>query len=299
MKTFNQTVTDFQTLSNDASTGTQTLAKTLVNLANHRILGRGDWNFNKDSKDYTTVALQQEYDPPYNADKIEFVNFYAGSIWYAPKEMRSDDYWTILNRTTVYSDAPQFWHISTRTRKFGLYPIPSSAGNTIRVVFTKKIRDLSVADYTTGTVTTVANSITITGAGTTFTPRMVGSWIKITSTTTVLGDMWFEINGYTSATVITVRESVPVAVAGASFTISELIPFPDGFEDIPLWFALDKYYQMREKPTLGREYERMWKEALEELERRDVRSATGILEKQTPITPVDPNSDPYAINIIP
>jgi hypothetical protein len=111
--------------------------------------------------------------------------------------------------------------------------------------------------------------------------------------------MWLEINGYTSGTVITVRESVPVAVAGASFTIAELIPFPDGFEDIPLWFALDKYYQMREKPALGREYERMWKEALDELERRDIRSATGILEKQTPITPVDVNSDPWAIDINP
>jgi hypothetical protein len=266
-------------------------------LAIHRVLGRGDWNFNKDRKDYTTVAQSQYFDPPYNADKIEYANVYSNLIWYVPKELRSGSYWRVLNRTEVYSDIPQYWNISTRTRKIGLYPIPATAGNTVRIGFTKKIRDLSVADYTTGTVTTTANSTTITGAGTTFTPRMVGEWIKITSTTTVLGDMWLEINGYTSATVITVRESVPVAVAGASFTIAELIPFPDGFEDIPLWFALDKYYQMREKPTLGREYERMWKEALDELERRDIRSATGILEKQTPIKPIDPNTDPWAIDI--
>lgn len=299
MKTFTQTYTDFQTLSNDASAGTLTLGKSLINLAIHRVLGRGDWNFNKDRKDYLSVALQQEYDPPYNADKIEYVNVYSSLIWYVPHELRTGSYWRILNRTTVYSDIPIYWNVSTRTRKIGIYPIPANAGNTIRIGFTKKIRDLSVADYTTGTVTTTVNSTTITGALTVFTPRMVGRYIKITSADTVLGDMWLEISGYTSPTVITVRESVPVAVVGASYTIAELIPFPDGFEDIPLWFALDKYYQMREKPALGREYERMWKEALDELERRDIRSATGILEKQTPIRPVDVNSDPWAIDINP
>jgi hypothetical protein len=299
MKSFAQTNTDFTTLSHDASTANVALGKSLINTCIKKVLSLSNWTFNKDSKTYASVALQQEYDPPYNAAKLEYVNVYYGGVWYAPIEVRNGTQWRLLNNVTVYSDIPNYWYVSNRTKKWSLSPIPSSTGTVIKVGFTKKIRDLSVADYTTGTITTTANSTAIVGVLTVWTKRMIGEYIKITSADTIVGDYWFEITGVTDATHLTVREEVPVAVAGASYTIAEMIPLPDGFEDIPLWYALSIYYQQREQPVLAGNWERMYKEGIAELERRDARSVVGILEQQGEIGGIDPNSNVWGIEIIP
>lgn len=299
MKSFSQTNTDFLTISHDSSTANTALGKSLINTCIKKVLSLSDWTFNRDSKTYASVASQQEYDPPYNAAKLEYINVSYGGVWYAPREVRDERSWRLLNNVSVSSNVPEYWYVSNRTKKWGLFAIPSSTGTVIEVGFIKKIRDLSVTDYTTGTITTIADSTAIVGVTTVWNKRMIGESIKITSADTVLGDYWFEIVDVTDATHLTVREKVPVVVAGASYTISEMIPLPDGFEDLPLWYALSIYYQMREKPVLAREYERMYTGGIEDLKLRDSRSVVGVLEKQGKLNPMDPNEDPRAIEIIP
>ena len=298
MKSFTQTYTDFQSITNDASTSSLALAKTYINNCVHKILSLSDWNFNKSYKDYTTAASQKEFEKPYNAAKVSDVYVYTGGVWYVPKEIKTDALWKKINYVAITSDVPSYWFVNNETGNIELYPTHNTAGDTVRVKFTKRIRDMSVADYITGTLTTVVNDQTILGAGTTWVDKMEGSWLKITSTVEPIGDMWFEIESITDTTHLEIKENMPVAVAGASYVIAEMIPFMDGFEDIALWYSLDKYYQMREKPTLAREYERMWKEALEELFARDQKSADGVLEKEIPLDIKDPNKDPWAIEIV-
>lgn len=298
MKSFTQTYTDFQTITSDSSTTALSLAKTYINDSVHKILSLADWNFNKSYKDYTTTASQSEFEKPYNAAKVSEVFVYTGGIWYVPKEVKSDSLWRKITYVDVEADVPSFWHISDETGNIEIYPTHSSASDTVRINFTKRVRDMSVADYTTGTVTTVADDQTITGAGTTWVDKMEGRWIKVTSTTSVIGDIWFEIESVTDTTHLEIKENMPEAAAGASYTIAEMIPFMEGFEDIALWYALDKYYQMREKVTLAREYERMWKEALDELFKRDLKSASdSVLVKEIDLETMNPNTDPWAIDI--
>jgi len=262
-----------------------------------------DWNFNRTSIDITSVASQQSYVLPYNIERMNYVNVYANGIWYTPREIKDGRIWRQINYvTTNYTDVPQYWHYSNNSGKIDIYPIPASAGNTIRAGYTKKLRDLSeTAGYSTGKITTVADSNVLTGIGTTFTPRMVGASLKITSATTQTGDFWYEINSYTSATVIGSKNNVPVTIVapGASYTINEMIPFAEGYENIATWFACDKYYQMREMPEMAKQYEQMWKETLEEMKARDQRSVNGVLKKESSLVYLDPNADPWAIRIYP
>ena len=296
-KSFNQTITDFTTISHDSSADNTALGKSLVNTCIKKVLSSSDFTFNKDSKTYASVAKQQYYNPPYNADKMEYVNVYYGGVWYSLKEVRDGKSWRTLNNVAVYSDVPQYWYISNRTHKFGIYPIPSSTGTVIQVGFTKKIRDLSVADYTTGTVTNTLNSTAVVGAATVWTKGMIGRFIKITSADTIAGDYWFEITAVTDGTHLTVREEIPAAVAGASYTIAELIPLPDGFEDIPLWYALSIYYQTKEIPALSLRWEKEYLGGLNDLVTSDSRSVVGILKKQGIVSGIDPNVNPWAIEI--
>ena len=296
-KSFQQTITDFTTMSHDSSADNVTLGKSLVNTCIKKVLSSSDFTFNKDSNTYASVANQQYYDPPYNAAKMEYVNVYYGGVWYYLKEVRDGKSWRILNNVSVHSDVPQYWYISNRTHKFGIYPIPCSDDTEIQVGFTKKIRDLSVADYVTGTVTNTLNSTAIVGVLTVWTKGMIGRFIKITSADTIAGDYWFEITAVTDATHLIVREEIPAAIVGASYTIAELIPLPDGFEDIPLWYALSIYYQTKEMPALSLRWEKEYESGLDNLITSDSRSVVGILEKQGIVSGLDPNTNPWAIEI--
>ena len=300
MKSFTEVYTNFQNTTKDSSSDTLTLCKMWINDCVHKVLSLSDWNFNKDSKTYTSVASQQTYDTPYNAAKIDYVRITSGGVVYTPNEIKSGTLWQNINYVPVYSDVPQLWNVSNRSRKIGIYPIPSSTAETIKIGYTKKVRDLSVADYTTGTVTCVADDNTITGTLTVWNNRMVGRYIKITSATEVVGDMWLEIVSVAADGLhLEVRENVPSSVAGAAYVIAEIIPFMEGFEDISLWYALDKFYQMKEMPVQAREYERFYKDSLDDMLHRDNRSCDDILTKETPVQIIDPNANPWGIQIIP
>ena len=301
MKSFTTAYTELQNTTTDSSTATLALFKGWINDCIHKVLSLSDWNFNKSYKDYTTSASQQAFEKPYNAAKIDGVRVYTGGVYYTPKEIKSDSLWRKINYVVTYSDVPSFWFVNNETGKIEIYPTHSSASDTVRIYFTKRTRDLSVTDYTTGTVTTVVNDQTITGAGgATWVNKMAGRYIKITDTSNVIGDMWFEIDSVVPATpTLEIKENMPVASAGASYVIAEMIPFMDGFEDIALWFALDNFYQMREKPVLAREHERKWKEAIQEMMMRDQRSTEGVLVQEEPVGTINPNTNPWGIEIIP
>ena len=296
-KIFLQAGTDFVTLSNDSSAANRTLGYSLMNMGIKEILSRSDFTFNRDSMEYTTGTRKQAYGPPPNASKIDYVNVTVGSVKYSPKEIRSDKDWEKINYVSVTGDVPYFWNINNISRRIELYPIPSSAGNTVKVGFTKKVRDLGEADYTTGTITLTDGTTAVLGGGSaSFTKRHIGAYLTLEGKNSEISDLWFEITARNSSTEVVVRE-VPSDTITGTYRIAELMPFPDGYENIPLWYSLDKYYQMREKPVLAREYERMWRDGVNQLEKRDVRSVAGVLEKEYPVEPSDANYDPRSISI--
>mgnify|MGYP001571625931 CR=1 FL=1 len=297
MKTFNQTVSDFLVLSNDSS-GT-TLAKTLINIGTHKVLSLSDWSFLKDSKSISSGTGVQNYNPPYNMAKMEYVNYWYGGVWYTPKEIRDGETWTQLTAvSTVTSAIPQYWYISNRTHKIGLCPASTNSKGTIKMGFTKKIRDFSVSDYSTGSISASANGTIFTGTSTNWTDLMAGRFLQVSAGTTVAHGYWFEITAVGSSTSLNVKESIPSDISAGTYTISETIPLPDGFEDIPLWYALNQYYQMKLQPVLAREYGIMYKEGIQDLLMRDSRSVTGLIEKDEPISMYDVNSNPWTIGTI-
>lgn len=272
MKTFNKTVTDYETLSRDNSSANTTLGKSLINIFIKKILIARDWTFNRGSFTDKSVASQQNYPLPYNCWRVREIKVEAGGLKYFPTEERSREVWTNLNRSVVTSDAAKkFW---VEPDEIEIYPVPATADNDITIYFQKLILSLSVVDYTTGTVTISAGATAVVGSGTTFTAAMVGRFIKFTD-----DGYWYEISAFTNATNITIKREARTAIAGGAYTISELIPLPFGFSDIPLWWALAIYFQSIENAAQAREYERMYKDGLMELLRRDAKSTGNVLTK--------------------
>ena len=285
MKTFNTLLSNYKTISRDSSSGNETLGKTLINDSIREILAMEDWTFNRGTDTQDTVANTQYYDLAYNCWRLRKITVNVSDTIYTPAEVKDEVSWSILNRVSTSSDIPTYYFVKPSTNEFGLYPTSSTAGYTITQTFQKKVKDLGVSDYTTGTVTATNGSTAIVGSGTTFTAAMVGEYIKVT-------DYWYKIESFTDITHITIdRNFGETTVSGSTFTISELIPLPDGFENMPLWKALGVYFDSRENTAQANNYDKKYETALSNLYKRDSKTSGDILTQSNPVT-VDINNWP-------
>lgn len=182
----------------------------------------------------STVAGTQYYDYPLGIMNIEDVVITVGSVNYPQQIINSQANWNTLNAIQVQASAiPQFifprspYIPAASGGGFGIWPIPQ---DTYTITFYQhgRTRNLTIPDYTTGTVTMTNGSGTITGSGTTFTAPMVGRFIQVTSSSNDGFGYWYLISGYTSATVLTM---VPTwqGTTGASlaYRIGEIPALPD------------------------------------------------------------------------
>ena len=285
MKTFNQLLSDYKTISRDSSTANETLGKQLLNDKVREILSLGDWMFNRGEFTDLTEADKQYYPLAYNNWRTRKVTVKVGTVTYTLSEVKSEVDWGILNRTDVSSTTPTNYHIKSSTNELGLYPISSTAGYTITQSFQKKVRSYGETDYATGTVTVTSGSADVVGSGTTFTSAMVGRYLKV-------ANFWYEITGYTDATHITIREYGENTSAGAIYTISEASPLPDGQENLPLYGSLAIYFQSRENPAQANQYEALYQNGIANLYKRDGKTTDNVMTQIQEPNPVDINQYP-------
>jgi len=152
-----------------------------------------------------TVAAQQAYQIPNKVARIMDLYVIVGSVTYMPTPIEDPVKWKqIIASNLGQSDVPLFYY-KQGNNKILLAPTPSSSSNTITFRGRLKVRDLNIADYTTGSVVSITNGATaLVGTGTTWTADMVGRYIRITETDAANGGdgYWYEIGSYTSATSI-------------------------------------------------------------------------------------------------
>lgn len=298
MKSFNSLVQTAQTITNDSSGSAQALFKTFINQSCKNILGSMDLTWTRATKKISSGTSIQWYDPPYNIDRIENVLTEYGGTWQFPKEVRTETEWQKLNNVNIESTVATHWYWNEKTKKVGLFPIPSTSDGTIKYLYSKKIRDFSVADYSTGSATVASDGTIVTGSNTVWHAGMVGRYLKFRESSTAIDDYWFEIDSFGSTTSIGIKEAAPNAVSGGTYTISEMMPLPNGFEDLPLWYSLSQYYQTKEKPSIAANYEAQYREGVRDLKARDGKTIPGLLRKREAGDGViDVNTESWAIEI--
>ncbi len=134
------------------------------------------------------------------------------------------------------------------------------SSKVITMTYKKAVKDLSAADYTTGTITLANGSTVVTGSGTTFTALMVGRYLKTSD------GFWYKIVSFTSTTVIGLEKIYNGAnVAGGTYTIGEMSELPESYQDLPVYYAVSQYWQMNGEVQRGREYKGLFDEGLQKL----------------------------------
>jgi hypothetical protein len=195
-----------------------------------------------------TVGVQA-YPIPATVSKIKNDTITVGQLVYTPAPVQSIQEWTMLNALPYTSDIPNYFYIYNNQVMF--WPIPSTTGNVITFNYKGRVPDLSIADYTTGTLSSIAaGDNQITGVGTTWsTVAPVGVDVGFLNLairiTPPLGDgLWYPIQRFesnTSVTLATPIQNAPSATA-TGYIIGQLPLLQEDFHDMLVFGALKIYY---------------------------------------------------------
>jgi hypothetical protein len=237
----------FGTKVNNSDSTILTIADGLINDHRRQVLSKRMWWFLEKAVTFTTVALTQGYVLQGNIERIVTApTVTIGTVRYTPKEAYNYDFWNRLNLVTYSSDIPEWWWFSESTLYF--FPQPNAGGKTATVVGKQKVIDLSIADYTTGTIVTATNgSPSIVGSGTSWTTGMAGMWLKITKASAAnAGDgTWYQIASVDSATTLTLARNyggTSIVAGSALYTIGECSILPEQYDALPIYQALAEYF---------------------------------------------------------
>ena len=229
-----------------------------MNAIVRQIIKKKPFDFLKKTKTALTEASVQFYKLPFDCGKLispPTVTI-SGTI-YTPKKCSSREQWDKLNQSAnITSNIPEWYFVFGG--QVGFYPKPASASNTITYVYSKLVKDLSIADVTGNIATAVNASAAIVGNATSWAAGMAGMWLQITDATAAnKGDgVWYEIASVESATGLTLDknyEGGAITAGTAPFTIGQMSILPYGFGILPVYKACQIFFTSIKKDKIQAE----------------------------------------------
>lgn len=227
----------------------------------------GKLRFLEATEDMTTVANQESYLIPNKFRKLIDLYIYSGTdasapstdTIYSPEMVFDPTKWKrILQYRLGSQDVPYFVYVENQ--KYYIQPVPSTTGNIIRLRGRLNTVDLTIADYTTGSVVSIANGGTaVVGTGTTWTADMVGRYIQITQTTAANGGdgAWYQIGAFTDATHITLTKpynGTSISAGTAAYTIGQVPVIPEAYQPGIIYRSSALYWQTENDLNRAKSY---------------------------------------------
>lgn len=178
---------------------------------------------------------------------------------YLPKLIFDEQKWQgILALRLGSNQYPYF--VFQRGQKLLLNPIPSVTDTPVILIGRRQTRDVNIADYTTGSIVSIANgATTVTGTGTSWTSGMAGQYIRITQTAAANGGdgYFYEVASITDSThleLVKPYQGTSVSAAMAAYVLGQITYEPEGWDLAPILRALALYWQYKENMVLATSY---------------------------------------------
>lgn len=200
----------------------------------------GKLRFLEATKEMLTVAGNETYQIPNGFRKLIDLYVYSGAgsssdTIYSPEMVFDPTKWKrILQYRLGSGSVPYFTYVERTTYK--IQPIPDASGQLIILRGRLQLRSLTMADYTTGSIVSVAtDGVSVVGTGTVWTADMVGRYIQITQTTAANGGdgFWYEVGAVTDNTHLTLvkpYEGLPISAGTAAYTMGEVPVVPQAYQ---------------------------------------------------------------------
>lgn len=269
MLTFQDQYTLWQQIANDVSASALINAKRDINEGCAVFLNRLGRKFNTEYQTANLVANQQYYQFPSEVLRLAEAKFLNGSNYYTPELVTNELEWNQLNSISVTGSYPTHYYIRG-FNELGVFPIPkSNVSSGVVVSYEPQHIDLTQADVTdttsAGTLTVTNGAVAITHSAAAFTQQMVGRWLQITDGT---DGKWYKLAAFVSTSVMNLENYYEgISGSGRTFRIGEISKIPQGYQDAPVYYALERYYlqqnDMRTAPTYGQRFDAKVKSAKE------------------------------------
>lgn len=236
----------FGSLSQNTKSDNIELGKGMIQDAYKYLLQK--YYFNETSYTITTVSGQQAYKFPFNYSILKDLTITVGQLKWTPNVILTRQQWDEVNFLPYSSDIPQY--IFIYNNQVEIFPIPSTTGNTITFNYKFRVPDLSLNDYSTGTLSFTNNSTTVTGSGTawltTYLPAAgsvlaMNLWVRVPIPK---GDNnWYQILSIESDTSMTLAQPYQGgSTSGASYTIGQMPIILEDFQDLLVYRPLTIYF---------------------------------------------------------
>jgi len=190
-----------------------------------------------------------------------------------------DDGTTLVCTFTGYPESSGTLTKATGTGDATITFSAVSYSGIINLIYEAGDRDMSQAAYTTGSVTIVNGSASVTGSGSTWIAAMVGRYFKITSAS---GDgLWYRVATRTANTTITL-ENYYEGASGSSlnYTINEAFALPEEMQILPCYYALQHYYAMKQDQKKQADYYALFDIGIKSGKRRyGTKSRSAVIKK--------------------
>ncbi len=286
-------------LSQNSTPANATRYATLANIEHRYLLQK--YFANEGTFSDVTVAQQQFYKMPPNYSKLKTITITIGNLQWTLKEVLTREEWDQLNVFPYYADIPANFFIypgGDRSGQIGIWPIPSSNGNTIKFNYKFRVPELTIADYSTGTVSITNNTTAITGSGSVWTPTTSSGtesrWIKIAQAKG--DDLWYQVASVNTATGITLYGAYQgITVSGGNYVLGQMPLIAEDFQDMLVWKALTYYFSSIVKDDVKRaDFQGMYDNKLKLLDEYSGQNTVNVNLARKP-NYANPNLYPYTL----
>jgi hypothetical protein len=279
MLTFQDQYQLYQQITGDYSSATLLIAKRDINEGAAMFMNRLGRKFNKEYQTASLTINVQYYQLPSEVLRVSEIRVLQGTTFYMPELVTSEEDWNNLNATTSTSTYPTHYYIRG-FNEIGLFPIPSaSVTGGLRISYEPQHVDLSQADYTTGTITVTNGAVAVTHSASGFTQQMVGRYLQVTDGT---DGKWYRIGAFVSSSVVNLENYYEgIGGSGRTFKIGEITKIPNAYQDAPVYYALDRYYQTQNDQKTAQAYEARFDRKLKGAKQSYARSTSRIGSKIT------------------
>src|ERR1700741_5177497 len=159
----------------DDSTITVRKARRDLNIATNRVLSAMGREATRLTVHADIVENQVWYQMPENCIRVSEAWIEDNGTKYPLTRIESENKWNYVTSGTVVALTTQEAYHVRGSDLIGLYPTPGrDIDNGLVISYEPSQVPMQNTDYTTGTVTVVQGSPTVTGVGTVFTERMIG-----------------------------------------------------------------------------------------------------------------------------
>lgn len=255
---------DAQDQAQDDSAATLILIKRGINQGMQKFGAILNRQWRATERTFSLKADQQYYQMPEDCIRPKSIVVTIGSVEYDLKEVSNGEDWRELNAysTTERSTIPEKYYVKGGDL-FGIYPIPSSDQTDAGLIaFEPRMRRMTAADYTDGTIALTAGSNAVVGTGTTFTAAMVGRVLTLTDGSDQDG-IEYKIDSYTDATHITLENYYGGnSGTGLSYKIGEVADIPEEFHEALIDYALYRVFKRRKDRRLSLDSKAAFDEAI-------------------------------------